>query len=40
MNSKSKILMIEDDRALVEVLAYNLRQAGYEVVAAYEAWTD
>ena len=32
----SKILIIEDDRALVDVLAYNLRQAGYEVHAAYD----
>ena len=32
----SKILIIEDDRALVDVLAYNLRQAGYEVEAAYD----
>jgi DNA-binding response OmpR family regulator len=32
----SKILIIEDDRALVDVLAYNLRQAGYEVDMAYD----
>ncbi len=32
----SRILIIEDDRALVDVLAYNLRQAGYEVDAAYD----
>ncbi len=32
----SKILIIEDDRSLVDVLAYNLRQAGYEVEAAYD----
>lgn len=32
----SKVLIIEDDRALVEVLAYNLRQAGYDVEAAYD----
>lgn len=29
-----KILIIEDDRSLVEILAYNLRQAGYEVHTA------
>ncbi len=29
-----KILIIEDDRSLVEILEYNLRQAGYEVHAA------
>ncbi len=29
-----KILIIEDDRSLVEILEYNLRQAGYEVHTA------
>ncbi len=29
-----KILLIEDDRSLVEILEYNLRQAGYEVHTA------
>ena len=32
----SKILIIEDDRSLVEVLIYNLKQAGYETIAAYD----
>jgi two-component system phosphate regulon response regulator PhoB len=32
----SKILIIEDDRSLADVLAYNLRQAGYEVDTAYD----
>ena len=32
----SKILVIEDDRSLANVLAYNLRQAGYEVQLAYD----
>jgi two-component system phosphate regulon response regulator PhoB len=32
----SKILIIEDDRSLVDVLAYNLRQVGYEVSMAYD----
>ena len=32
----SKILIIEDDRTLVDVLAYNLRKAGYEVDVAYD----
>jgi two-component system phosphate regulon response regulator PhoB len=32
----SKVLIIEDDRSLVDVLAYNLRQAGYEVSMAYD----
>ena len=27
-----KILIVEDDRSLADVLAYNLRQAGYEVL--------
>ena len=31
---KTKVLLIEDDRSLAEVLSYNLKQAGYEVVAA------
>lgn len=31
-----KILTIEDDRSLADVLAYNLRQAGYQVATAYD----
>ena len=32
--AKTKILVIEDDRSLAEVLTYNLKQAGYEVLLA------
>ena len=32
--AKTKVLVIEDDRSLAEVLQYNLKQAGYEVVVA------
>lgn len=32
--SKAKILIIEDDASLVDVLEYNLRQSGYEVSLA------
>jgi two-component system phosphate regulon response regulator PhoB len=31
-----RVLIIEDDRSLVDVLSYNLRQAGYEVSVAYD----
>ena len=31
---KAKVLIIEDDRSLAEVLAYNLKQSGYEVLTA------
>jgi two-component system phosphate regulon response regulator PhoB len=31
---KTKVLVIEDDRSLAEVLSYNLKQAGYEVLVA------
>jgi DNA-binding response OmpR family regulator len=30
------VLIIEDDRSLLEVLAYNIRQAGYQVSTAYD----
>lgn len=30
--AKTKVLVIEDDRSLAEVLSYNLKQAGYEVL--------
>ena len=33
---KNKILVIEDDRAISELLCMNLEAAGYETVAAYE----
>jgi len=32
--AKSKVLIIEDDRDLVEILSYNIKQAGYEVLIA------
>jgi len=31
---KAKVLVIEDDRSLIEVLSYNLKAAGYEVLVA------
>lgn len=31
-----KVLIIEDDRSLAEVVAYNLEQAGYQVITAYD----
>ncbi len=31
---KERVLVIEDDRALADVLMYNLRQAGYDVIVA------
>ncbi len=34
--AKLKVLVIEDDRSLAEVLSYNLKQAGYEVIVAYD----
>src|SRR5271166_994901 len=33
---KPKILVIEDERALVEVLSYNLVREGFDVLAAYD----
>lgn len=32
--AKAKILIVEDDRAIVEMLEYNLQEAGYETVSA------
>ncbi len=34
--SKSRILIVEDEASLVEVLSYNLQREGYEVVVAQE----
>lgn len=31
---KAKILIVEDDKAIVEMLEYNLQEAGYEIVSA------
>ena len=33
---KNKILVIEDDRAISELLCMNLEAAGYETVAVYD----
>src|SRR5262245_3379746 len=33
---KPKILLIEDERALVEVLTYNLEREGFEVLVAFD----
>ena len=32
--AKTKVLVIEDDRSLAEVLTYNLKQSGYDVIVA------
>jgi two-component system phosphate regulon response regulator PhoB len=34
--AKSKILIVEDEASLVEVLSYNLQREGYEVIVATE----
>jgi two-component system phosphate regulon response regulator PhoB len=34
--AKPKILIIEDERALVEPLSYNLKREGFEVIASYD----
>lgn len=34
--AKAKILVVEDDRSLADVLEYNLRQDGYETYVAYD----
>src|SRR5687767_3251934 len=34
--SKSRVLIIEDERALTDVLSYNLQREGYEVVVAHD----
>src|SRR5260221_7676204 len=34
--AKPKILVIEDERSLVEVLAYNLTREGFDVMTAYD----
>ncbi|MEO0531019.1 MAG: response regulator [Planctomycetota bacterium] len=34
--AKAKILIVEDDRSLADVLDYNLRQDGYETFVAYD----
>ena len=33
---KTKVLIVEDDRALVDVLSYNLEQNGYDVSVAMD----
>ncbi len=35
----SKLLLVDDDRELVELLAFALRRAGYEVLQAYDSPT-
>ncbi len=34
--AKAKVLIVEDDRPLADVVAYNLKQAGYEVYLAHD----
>ena len=34
--SKQKILVIEDERPLVEVLSWNLEREGFEAILAYD----
>ncbi len=37
--TRSTVLVVEDDRSLADVLAYNLKQAGYDVLVAYDGQT-
>jgi two-component system phosphate regulon response regulator PhoB len=34
--NRSTVLVVEDDRSLADVLAYNLKQIGYEVMVAHD----
>jgi two-component system phosphate regulon response regulator PhoB len=34
--AKLKVLVVEDDRSLADVLTYNLKMAGYETIVAYD----
>lgn len=34
--AKAKVLLVEDDRGLAEVVAYNLNRSGYEVLRAHD----
>jgi len=34
--AKAKILLVEDDRGLAEVIEYNLKRSGYEVLRAHD----
>ncbi len=37
--AKKRILLVEDDKALADVLVYNLQQAGYDVSVAHDGRT-
>jgi two-component system phosphate regulon response regulator PhoB len=34
--AQPKVLIVEDDRSLAEVIAYNLKQAGFEIFLSYD----
>ncbi len=36
MNNKTKILLVDDEKDIVEFLDYNLAQEGYQVITAYD----
>lgn len=36
MSEKAKVLLVDDEKDIVEFLEYNLRQEGYEVFTAYD----
>ena len=33
---KTKILLVDDEKDIVEFLEYNLKQEGFEVITAYD----
>ncbi|MDR1559904.1 MAG: response regulator, partial [Clostridiales bacterium] len=32
----SKILVVDDEKSIVDIISYNLKKEGYEVIAAYD----
>ena len=36
----AKVLIVEDEKAIVDIIAFNLKREGYEVEEAYEGKGD
>ena len=39
MNTQKTVLIVEDEKNIVDILRFNLQREGYRTLEAYDGWT-